>query len=119
MNWVELVIAVSVVLAGLNVLFPIWHHKRWLIAFLFGLIHGFGFAGALRELSLTPEGLFASMISFNLGVELGQIAIVALVLPLIFMLRGGPSYQYRAMPAGAILIVAAGLVWSVDRVGAL
>jgi hypothetical protein len=84
---VESAIAASVVLAALNNLVPIVERRRWMVAFAFGLIHGFGFASVLAELGLPRETLLLSLLAFNLGVELGQLAIVAAFLPTAYALR--------------------------------
>ncbi len=86
-RWVESAIAASVVLAALNNLWPLFHGRRWMVAFGFGLIHGFGFASVLVDLGLPRETLVLALVGFNLGVEAGQLAIVALFLPLAFALR--------------------------------
>ena len=78
-RWVESAIALSVVLAALNNIWPVVYGKRWVIAFAFGLIHGFGFASVLADLGLPQESLLIALVAFNLGVELGQLVIVARV----------------------------------------
>ena len=78
-RWVESGIALSVVLAALNNLFPVVANGRWIAAFGFGLLHGFGFAGALQDLGLPTGSLALSLAGFNLGVEAGQLAIVVVV----------------------------------------
>jgi hypothetical protein len=112
---VESVIALSVVLAAANNLRPIVQGRRWLAAFGFGLIHGFGFASVLAELGLPPEALAVSLVGFNVGVELGQLAIVALFLPLAFRWRDSVVYRRGVFLLGswATLIVAA--VWFAER----
>src|SRR5262249_51800960 len=70
---VESTIAASVVLAGLGNLYPRMIGRRWLVAFGFGLIHGFGFAAVLTDLGLPQHSLLLSLISFNVGVEIGQL----------------------------------------------
>ena len=84
---VESAIAASVVLAAVNNLVPVVERRRWMVAFAFGLIHGFGFASVLAELGLPQETLVLSLLGFNLGVELGQLAIVAVFLPTAYALR--------------------------------
>ena len=79
---VESAIAVSVVLAALNNVRSVVYGGRWIIAFCFGLIHGFGFASVLTDLGLPQESMLLALVAFNLGVELGQLAIVAVFLPL-------------------------------------
>ena len=85
---VESAIAASVVLAALNNVCPVVYGGRWIIAFCFGLIHGFGFASVLTDLGLPQDSLLLALVAFNLGVELGQLAIVAVFLPIAYALRG-------------------------------
>ncbi len=114
---VEPIIAVSIVYVGLENILRREVKKRWLITFAFGLIHGFGFASVLRELGIADQGSAAivPLFSFNLGVEIGQIAIAALVLPLIWKLRRQPSFAVRYAPACSLLIVLAGGWWLLER----
>ena len=96
---VESAIALSVVLAALNNVFPVVQRGRWLAAFAFGLLHGFGFAGALADLGLPTGSLALSLAGFNIGVELGQLAIVAMFLPAAFALRSTWAYRRWCWPA--------------------
>ena len=113
---VESAIAVTVLLAAINNLRPILRERRWAAAFLFGLIHGFGFASALRDLGLPPGSLAMSLLGFNLGVETGQLAIVALFLPLAYWLRGTQFYRRVVLGAGSVVIAALALIWLIERV---
>lgn len=113
-RWVESAIAASVVLAALNNLFPLFRGRRPLAAFAFGLIHGFGFASVLIDLGLPQGALLSSLFGFNLGVEAGQLAIVALFLPLAFSLRRTVFYQ-RLLTGGSALIALLAMVWLVER----
>jgi len=112
---VESAIALSVVLAALNNVFPLVAHARWLAAFGFGLLHGFGFAGALQDLGLPTGSLALSLAGFNVGVELGQLAIVAVFLPAAFALRGTRTYRRGMLTAGSMAIAAVAAVWLVER----
>lgn len=114
-RWVESVIALSVVLAAANNLYPVVGEKRWVVAFLFGLIHGFGFAGVLTELGLPSKALVISLVGFNVGVELGQLAIVAVFLPIAFGLRKTRFYQQGVFAGGSALTMALALVWLIER----
>ena len=89
--------------------------QPWVMAFAFGLIHGFGFAGALSELDLHRGALAVPLVGFNLGVEAGQLACVAVFLPLAFALRGSRFYRFGALPVASvgILLLAGG--WFVER----
>jgi hypothetical protein len=112
---VESAIALSVVLAALNNVWPWIANGRWLAAFGFGLLHGFGFAGALGDLGLPSSSLAVSLAGFNLGVELGQLAIVAGFLPVAFALRATWAYRRVAFAGGSLAIAALATAWFVER----
>ena len=90
---VESVIAASIIVAAISNIRGNLDTKRWVMAFGFGLIHGFGFASVLADLGLPQNALVTALIGFNVGVELGQLAIVAVFLPLAFWLRATKFYQ--------------------------
>jgi hypothetical protein len=114
-RWVESAIAGSVILAALNNLLPLFRGKRPVAAFVFGLIHGFGFASVLRDLGLPQGSLMASLLGFNVGVELGQLAIVAAFLPAAWLLR--KTWLYRqVLTVGSLAIALVAAVWLVERV---
>ena len=112
---VESAIAASVILAALNNLFPLFQGRRWLVAFTFGLIHGFGFASVLADLGLPQSALTLALVGFNLGVEIGQLTIVAGFLPLAFLLRRHWLYQRAIVQVGSALIILIALVWFIER----
>jgi hypothetical protein len=114
-RWVESTIAASVVLAALNNVWPVFHGRRWLVAFGFGLVHGFGFASVLVDLGLPQGALALALLGFNVGVELGQLAIVAVFLPLAFWLRRSWFYRRVVLLAGSLLIAALALAWFIER----
>ena len=89
---------------------------RWRLTLLFGLVHGFGFAGALKDLGLGGGSLAASLLGFNLGVELGQLALVALFLPLAWWTRRTGFYQRGVLIGGSAAVALIALVWAVERV---
>ena len=113
-RWVESAIAASVIAAALNNVFPLFRGKRPLAAFAFGLIHGFGFASVLTDLGLPQGALIASLFGFNLGVEIGQLSIVAVFLPLAFMLRHTWFYR-RLLTWGSAAIVVVASIWLIER----
>ena len=90
---------------------------RWIIAFVFGLVHGFGFASVLRSLGLgaNGQGIALPLFSFNLGVEIGQVSIAAVVLPVIWRLRKNPDFARRGGPIVSALVAAMGLYWLLER----
>lgn len=114
-GFVEPVIALSIAYVALENMLP-GHRvsRRWTVAFLFGLVHGFGFAGILAELELRPEGLVTSLLSFNLGVETGQALIIALLLPPLVWIRGF-AWRDRAVTAVSAIVLVVGLSLLVDR----
>lgn len=116
-HWVEPAIALSVVLAAFNNLLGISSLKRWRLAFVFGLVHGFGFASVLLDLGLPASALLAALGGFNLGVELGQLAIVGAFLPIAWALRQTHFYRWVVVSGGSLAIVVLGLFWTVQRVG--
>jgi hypothetical protein len=103
------------VLAALNNVVPVFHGRRWVVAFGFGLIHGFGFASVLADLGLPREALVLALVGFNLGVEAGQLAIVAAFLPLAFALRRTAFYPRAVMVGGSALIVGVAGAWLIER----
>jgi hypothetical protein len=113
---VESAIAASVVLAALNNVWPLLGHRRALVAFVFGLVHGFGFASVLVDLGLPTGALALSLAGFNIGVEVGQLAIVALFLPIAYLLRGTMFYRRVVMLGGSTAIMMVALVWLTERV---
>ena len=112
---VESVIAASVVLAALNNLRGTIEGKRWIMAFGFGLIHGFGFASVLADLGLPQNALVLALVGFNVGVELGQLAIVAAFLPVAFLLRRTWFYRVGVLTGGSILVAVVASWWLVQR----
>jgi len=114
-RWIESGIALSVALAALNNVFPLVKNGRWVAAFGFGLIHGFGFASALKDLGLPTGSLVLSLFGFNVGVEIGQLAIVALFLPIAFALRETWAYRRALLAGGSIAIATIAGVWLVER----
>ena len=114
---VEPAIALSVVLAALNNLLGVNSLKRWRLAFVFGLVHGFGFASVLLDLGLPASALVAALGGFNVGVELGQLAIVLVFLPVAWLLRHTRLYRWVIVAGGSAAIVVLGLFWTLDRIG--
>jgi len=112
---VESLIAASVVLSALNNIFPVIEGRRWMVAFAFGLIHGFGFASVLADLGLPQDALLLALVGFNLGVEGGQLAIVSAFLPLAYILRNTLFYRRVVLFMGSILIMLLASVWLMER----
>ena len=114
-RWVESVIAASIIVAAIQNIRGVVDSKRWIMAFGFGLIHGFGFASVLADLGLPQNALVTALIGFNVGVELGQLAIVVVFLPLAFWLRASKFYQVGIFKWGSVLIALMALYWFVQR----
>ena len=112
---VESAIAASVVVAAANNLRGAVDSRRWVMAFAFGLIHGFGFASVLADLGLPQGALATALVGFNLGVEVGQLAIVSVFLPLAFLLRATRFYQLGVFRLGSLLVVLIALWWLIQR----
>lgn len=118
-RWVESAIAASVAIAGLQVLRIARGEATsaappWLV-FAFGLIHGFGFGSALSGIGPDGRQAAVALLGFNLGVEAGQLAVLALAFPLAWSARGTRAYGRAVQPALAVLMVVAGLLWLADR----
>lgn len=114
---IEPAIALSVVAAAVNNLLGRSSLKRWGLAFVFGLIHGVGFANVLLDLGLPAHQLALALAGFNLGVELGQLAIVLVFFPLAWLLRHTVFYRWGVVVAGSAAIAVLGLAWTLQRLG--
>jgi hypothetical protein len=109
--WIEPAIAASVAIAAVDNIWPVFGGSRASIAFALGLLHGFGFSSALSDLGLSGVALLRGLISFNVGVELGQLGLIALFLPAAYLLR-----SVMVVRAGSVAIAACALVWFAQRV---
>jgi len=116
---VESTIALSVIFAALNNIRPIFPERGWIVAFCFGLVHGFGFANALFDLGVAGGTLALTLVGFNLGVEAGQLAIVALFVPPAFAWRNSWLYRELTFRFGSVVIVLLAATWMVERVFAI
>jgi HupE / UreJ protein len=112
---VESVIAASIIVAALNNIWPRVIGRLWMVAFGFGLMHGFGFASVLADLGLPRDALVLALVGFNVGVELGQLAIVVVFLPIAYALRRSLFYRRWVMVGGSVLISLLAAVWLVER----
>jgi hypothetical protein len=112
---IESAIAASVIVAALNNLYPLIERRLWIVAFVFGLVHGLGFANVLTDLALPKPALAVSLVSFNFGVEAGQLAIVAAFLPLAYLSRHSWLYPRLALGAGSFSIAAVASLWLIER----
>jgi hypothetical protein len=112
-RWIETAIALSVVAAALNNLLRTID-ARWAVAFALGLLHGFGFSSVLIDLGLPSHELIGALLGFNLGVELGQAAIVVALLPALYWIRRTVAYQ-AVLWAGSAGVAVVATLWSYQR----
>lgn len=112
---VESGIAISVIVAAGNNLYPLIRKRIWLIAFAFGFVHGLGFASALAGLQLPPWSMAASLGGFNVGVEIGQETLVLLVMPIAFLMRRTVFYQKVVLRWGSAIIITMATGWLIQR----
>lgn len=114
-RFVESTIAFSIILAAANNIRPFFQGRGWLVAFCFGIIHGFGFASSFAEHHHQATSVVVEVFGFNLGVETGQLAIVAIFLPIAFSLRESTAYRRGILLAGSAVIILLAAVWFVER----
>ncbi|MDE2094628.1 MAG: HupE/UreJ family protein, partial [Burkholderiales bacterium] len=112
---IEPAIAVTIILAALDNVWPIFPVRRAVVAFLFGLVHGFGFAGVLAELNLPTMQFVWALLQFNVGLELGQLMIVVSVTGALFLLRKRPQYRGWAIRGGSLAAMVVGALWLIER----
>ncbi|RZL38086.1 MAG: HupE/UreJ family protein [Rubrivivax sp.] len=114
-RWIESLIALTVLLAALDNIRPFVPGPRWAMVGVFGLVHGVGFAGPLKDLGLRGTELLLPLLGFNAGVELGQLAVVALLLPVALALRRHTAYRRWIVPGGSSAIAALATLWLAER----
>lgn len=112
---VESIIAFSIGLAALHNIKPIFKGRDWVIAFVFGLFHGFGFASVLGDLGLQNEFLAYSLLGFNLGVEIGQVFIILMIFPVLYIIRNHKLYP-KIIIYGSIFLIIASIYWVIERI---
>ncbi|MEI9937803.1 MAG: HupE/UreJ family protein [Pseudomonadota bacterium] len=113
-RFVESAIAASIVLAALNNLFPVLDADRSL-AFGLGLLHGFGFAAVLADVGLSGQSFLRTLFGFNLGVEIGQLAVVIALLPVLHLLRRSRQYPIWGLPIASTAVMLVACVWLAER----
>ncbi|MCK7552528.1 HupE/UreJ family protein [Marinobacter goseongensis] len=117
--WVETVIALSIAIAALNVVWPILGRKTWKLAFGFGLIHGFGFASVLGDLTSGVSQLAVALAGFNLGVELGQLGLLLVLFPALYLFSRFRLYERAAVPAILLAVGGLSLYWVAERAASI
>jgi len=112
---VEIIIAGSIAVVALIHLFPQFHRYTLWIVFGFGLFHGFGFANVLEPLGVQPTAKLVGLAGFNIGVEIGQLAIVIVVFPILFLLRKWSAYPFLALKAASVFFIFLAGLWLFER----
>jgi hydrogenase/urease accessory protein HupE len=111
---VEPIIALSIIYVAVENFFITQLNRRWIVTFVFGLVHGFGFYGVLRDLQLPQQALVLSLCTFNVGVEVGQVMIATLCYPALVLLAR-QRWRWQAVYALSLVVGALGLYWFVER----
>ena len=114
-SFVEPMIAVTIILAAVDNIRPIFGGHRGVVTFLFGLMHGFGFAGVLGEIDLPGMQFAWALLQFNLGIELGQLFIVSIAVSILFLLRQNARYPVWVIRGGSAVAIAFGVLWLAER----
>lgn len=112
---VESIIAASIVIAAVDNIRPIFGRRIGWIVFGFGLFHGLGFASVLSHLTLSQASLVTTLLGFNVGVEIGQVVIIAAVFPILFALRKAKWYPNGVQRGLSVLLIALGSAWMIER----
>lgn len=115
--FIETVIAVSIIAVALNNLVPVFNAHAWILVFVFGLFHGLGFASVMADLQFRTGLMGHILLMFNVGVELGQFAIVALVFPLFFFMRKSSYYRTGVVIPISVLSILLATYWVIERTG--
>ncbi len=113
-RWVEIIIALTVALTALNNVWPFINRIKW-ITFLFGLMHGMGFAGVLGELGLPTDAKLMPILAFNLGVEMGQVALTVMAIPLLIWINRKFSHAQLSFRLASTLILILACYWVIQR----
>jgi hypothetical protein len=114
-SFIEPAIAVTIVLAALDNIWPVFPVRRIVVTFFFGLIHGFGFASVLAELNLPTADFAWALLQFNLGLEMGQLMIVVVATGVLFNLRGWSRYRTLVIRGGSLVAMSIAGLWFIER----
>lgn len=112
---VESIIALSIAYVALTILMPKLHRNMFWVVVIFGFFHGFGFANVLEPINIEPNQKALTLAGFNIGVELGQLAIVLVLFPIFYQLRHTALYRVGIMKTGSVLLIAIALFWFEER----
>jgi hypothetical protein len=114
-SFIEPAIAVTIVLAALDNIWPVFPVRRIVVTFFFGLIHGFGFASVLAELNLPTADFAWALLQFNVGLEMGQLMIVVVATAVLFNLRGWSRYRTFVIRGGSLVAMSIAGLWFIER----
>ena len=114
-SFIEPAIAVTIVLAAIDNIWPFFPVRRVVVTFFFGLIHGFGFASVLAELKLPTADFVWALLQFNIGLELGQLMIVVVATAILFALRDWRRYRLVVVRGGSLVAMSIAGLWFVER----
>jgi len=114
-GFIEAVIAASIAYVALGNLFPQLHKWPFVAVIVFGLFHGFGFANVLEPINIEPNQKLITLFGFNLGVEIGQVAIVLVVFPIFYLLRESAFYDFVIRRIGSIMLIVISIYWFEQR----
>jgi len=112
---VETIIAGSIAAAALHNLKPILPNREWSLSFAFGLFHGMGFASLVSDLDISTSSQLVSLLGRNVGIEIGQVVVILLLFPALFLLRRTPTYQPLLVVA-SLALAAFATFWMIERV---
>jgi len=112
---VETIIAASIAAAALHNLKPIWPNREWSLSFAFGLFHGMGFASLVSDLDISRSSQLVSLLGRNVGIEIGQVVVILLLFPGLFLLRRTPVYK-PFLSIASVVLAALAMLWSTERV---
>ena len=112
---VELVIAISIAIVALDILFPLFKKKIAWVVIILGLFHGLGFASVLSHLGVLGEHTVLSILGFNLGVEIGLVAVVLIIFPMLYLIKDYTFFPKIILKYGAVALIMLSAVWFVER----
>jgi HupE / UreJ protein len=112
-QYVEVLIAISILIAAMHGFRPLFASREWLVAGGFGLVHGLAFSGSLTGLNLAPKDNAIAVLGFNIGVEAAQLLVMALTLPLLFFSRY-PAF-HKARQAAMVVVSILAILWIAQR----
>ena len=115
--FVETVIAISIIAIALKNIYPVVNSHAWLLVFAFGLFHGLGFASVMADLQFRTVQLGHILVMFNIGVEIGQFAIVALIFPVFYLLRKNAAYRFGVVVPISLAAIVLSAYWVIERTG--